>query len=119
MKKSRVSIDQSNWIVNLSYRTLTQKEEILKKGMKVAPSPSRIPKKEILAKVEGTLFGYANQEIAEEARARIACLIKSAKIPKRNVSKEEWKAISSLRKDKDVVILEADKGNATGCDGFH
>ena len=81
--------------------------------MKFAPSPSRIPKAEIVAKVEGTLFGYANQEIAEEARARITCLIKGAKIPERNVSKEEQKAISSLRKDKDVVILEADKGNAT------
>ena len=65
-----------------------------------------------MAKVEGALFGYANQEIAEEARARIACLIKSAKIQKRNVSKEKWKAISTLRKDKNVVILEADKGNA-------
>ena len=59
------------------------------------------------------LFGYANQDIAEEARARIACLIKGAKIPKRNVSEEEWKAISSLRKDKDGVIIEVDKGNAT------
>ena len=113
MRKSNGSADRSKSIVSLSSRTLKQEEEMLKKSMKFAPSPSRILKEEIVAKVEGTLFGYANQEIAEEARARIACLIKGAKIPKRNVSKEEWKAISNLRKEKNVIIVEADKVNAT------
>ena len=84
---------------------------MLKKGMKFDLSPSRTLKEEIVAKVEGTSLGYANQGIAEEARARTSCLIKRA--PKRNESREEWKAISNLRKDKNVVILEADKGNAT------
>ena len=99
--------------MNLSNRTLTEEEEeVLKEGMKFTPSPSRIPKEDKVAKEKGTLFGCPNQKRAE-ARARIACLIKTAKVPKRNTSKKEWKAKSNLQKDKNVVILEVDKGNVT------
>ena len=39
--------------------------------------------------------------------------LKRAKLPKSNVRKEEWEAVSRLRNDTSIVVLEADKGNAT------
>ena len=38
--------------------------------------------------------------------------MKRAKLPKSNVRKE-WEAVSRLRNDTSIVVLEADKGNAT------
>ena len=32
------------------------------------------------------------------------------KVPKSNLTAEEWRAMKSLREDKDIVILPADKG---------
>ena len=39
--------------------------------------------------------------------------LKRAKLPKSNVRKEEWEAVSRLRNDTSIVVLERDKGNAT------
>ena len=46
----------------------------------------------------------------EEFRADIARVLKQARSPKSNISKEEWKAIKELRTDKGCQILTADKG---------
>ena len=49
----------------------------------------------------------------ERARAAVANVIKHTKLPKANIRKEEWGALSNLEKDKTIVVLDADKGNAT------
>ena len=49
---------------------------------------------------------------AEEFRADIARVLKQARPPKSNISKEEWRAIKELRTDKEHLILTADKGVA-------
>ena len=49
---------------------------------------------------------------AEEFRADIARVLKQARPPKCNISKEEWRAIKELRADKELLILTADKGVA-------
>ena len=49
---------------------------------------------------------------AEEFRADIARVLKQARPPKANISKEEWRAIKELRSDKKHLILTADKGVA-------
>ena len=46
-------------------------------------------------------------------RAEIAGVLKSAKIPKSNITKEEREALNQLRKDKDIIIMGADKGRST------
>ena len=43
----------------------------------------------------------------------VASAIKQAKPPKSNIRKEEWAAVSNLKKDTSIVILEADKGNVS------
>ena len=40
-------------------------------------------------------------------------MLKSAKVPEQNVTKEERQAIKTLKKNKDIMILPADKGKST------
>ena len=50
---------------------------------------------------------------AEVCRTKIGGIIRRAKIPQSNVDKEEKRALQSLRKNERIVIIPADKGNAT------
>ena len=43
----------------------------------------------------------------------MAGVLKSAKIPKSNISKEEREALKELGKDKSLIIMGADKGRST------
>ena len=52
-------------------------------------------------------------EAAEHARSLIASAIREYKPQQTNTTEEERRAIRTLKKDKDVTILAADKGNAT------
>ena len=107
-------VDKKKWVVNLSSWSLTNEEEkVLQKGMKFSPAPLSIPKTEFVVKVEAALSDHVQPERAERDRAAVSSVLRSAKRPKANVSKEERKALSTLRKDKNIVVLEADKGNAT------
>ena len=47
------------------------------------------------------------------ARLKVSEILKSAKLPRRNITHEEEKALKELKKDENIVILKADKGNAT------
>ena len=48
-----------------------------------------------------------------QLRAKVASTLKSAKLPKSNVTKEERKAIKELKKVDSILILPADKGRST------
>ena len=39
-------------------------------------------------------------------------ILKKVKIPRQNITKEEWKAIGELKRDNNRLILTADKGVA-------
>ena len=54
-----------------------------------------------------------DEETAERTRAAIASIIRHANPPRPNLQREELQALSTLRKDEDITILQADKGNAT------
>ena len=45
-----------------------------------------------------------------ELRADVNSLLRRAKVPKANITKQERIGLSQLKKDKDRVILTADKG---------
>ena len=49
---------------------------------------------------------------AQELRAEVNILLKRAKPPKSNITKEEKKALKELREDQDRMVLTADKGVA-------
>ena len=59
MKKGHpfTTIDKNNWVINLSQKPLTDAERsLLQKGPKLAPSPSTIPYKNIVAEVEAAII---------------------------------------------------------------
>ena len=113
-KRGKESMDKSKWVVNLSERRLSEEEtKVLELGMKFAPAPKKIPTMEIVAQVEDALSRSCEPAEADRARAAVANAIKYAKPPKSNIRKEEWAAVSNLKRDSSIVILEADKGNAT------
>ena len=51
-------------------------------------------------------------EDAQELRAEVNILLRRAKSPKGNISREEKKALKELREDQDRMVLTADKGVA-------
>ncbi|XP_066289685.1 uncharacterized protein [Branchiostoma lanceolatum] len=50
---------------------------------------------------------------AEQLRSEVAGILRTVKPPKSNITKQEREALKELRKDKNVLILPADKGKAT------
>uniref|UniRef100_A0A3P8RXA2 Uncharacterized protein n=1 Tax=Amphiprion percula TaxID=161767 RepID=A0A3P8RXA2_AMPPE len=48
-----------------------------------------------------------------ELRNTIAGILKSAKLPHSNITKQETKAVKSLKQDNSITILPADKGRTT------
>ena len=113
-RRKEDKVDKGKWVVNLSKRPLSENEKkVLELGMKFAPAPKKLPTVEIVARVEDALLRNAKPAEAEQARAAVSRALKRAKLPKSNVRKEEWEAVSRLRNDTSIVVLEADKGNAT------
>jgi uncharacterized protein YifE (UPF0438 family) len=50
---------------------------------------------------------------ADDLRSKVTTILRNHKPPTPNISKEEREAIGSLRKDKNIKILPADKGKCT------
>ena len=47
---------------------------------------------------------------AEELRGKVKTILKKIQTPKYNITREEYQALEELRKDKNRIILNADKG---------
>ncbi|XP_045501401.1 uncharacterized protein LOC123698697 [Colias croceus] len=102
-------------VVNLSKQILDNKTiEVLNRGLNFAPAPQKIPCEEIISHVEDTLFkNNILKEDAEAIRQDISCVLRTCKPPKPNISRSESIALKHLRKNEDIIVLRADKGNAT------
>ncbi|XP_063622430.1 uncharacterized protein LOC134794549 [Cydia splendana] len=50
---------------------------------------------------------------AEELRQDVAVILRKAKLPKSNTTAEERSALRDLKENEDILVLKADKGNAT------
>ena len=106
-------IDKHCVVKDLSNRTLTEgEEEVLALGLNYAVTPKEIPTLDIIAATEATAF-HLDEETAQQLRLGVSSVLKSAKPPRENLTGKLHKAIRSLRRDKDIIILPADKGNAT------
>ncbi|XP_057292500.1 uncharacterized protein LOC130621201 [Hydractinia symbiolongicarpus] len=111
--ESQTGIDKSKWIVNLSNRQLTTEEtNLLSKGMNFCMTPASIPKKEIVAKVEEAIKDLPKEE-ADTVRAKVSLTLQKSKTPKDNLQKSERLSLKNLKKDKDIIILPADRGRTT------
>ena len=106
-------LDRSKVILNFSNRALSSTEEdVLALGMNFSITPSRIPTADIIAAIEATAH-QLDTTTAEQLRARVNRALVSAKLPKPNLSYRQQAALKNLRDDLSIVIIPADKGNAT------
>ena len=105
---------KQKWVHNLSSKSLTPTQtSVLEKGFNFALSPKSLPMVDIICGVEEGLRKVNDAAAVSTARSKVAGVLKTARLPKRNIDKEEEQALKELKKDKDIVILKADKGNCT------
>ena len=105
-------INKDNWVVNLSNKPLSSDERsILEKGPKFAPTPRKIPTKDIVAEVEAAIVRLPD-DTKDAIRTSTASILHRASLPlHNNISKAERKALQSLKEDDSRLIMKADKGN--------
>ena len=107
-----VALDNSKWIINLSKTRLTEAQEaVLAKGPNYAITPIHILNVDYITAIE-SMCPKLNKEDAMELRADVNSLLRRAKVSKANLTKQERIGLSQLKKDKERVILTADKGVA-------
>ena len=115
------NFNKDKWVINLSSRSLSSPEtSVLERGLNFAPTPKEIPVVDIITETEYAIKrlqydknSCIDENSVAELRARVTWVLKSAKPPKSNITKEERDALSELRKDNKITILPADKGRAT------
>ncbi|XP_053335750.1 uncharacterized protein LOC128508432 [Clarias gariepinus] len=118
----RVSSDKC--VKNLSDRELTGPEmEVLAKGLNYAVTPDHIPVVDMITATESAIRNNnISEEEAEQLRAQVSMFLLKAKSPPPNLSKQEKRALTSLSKDINIIILPADKGRCTvvlNADDYH
>ncbi|XP_064073285.1 uncharacterized protein LOC135193669 [Vanessa tameamea] len=102
-------------VINLSKKELKQgAREVLEKGLNFAPTPKCIPYEDVIGSVEEVI--QRNNIPTFEAdilRQDAALILRQSKPPKPNITSDQLSALRELQKDEDLIVLRADKGNAT------
>ena len=83
--------------------------KLLSHGPNYAVVPRTPPIKEYIAAIEQACTALKQGEV-EELRGEVKATIKKIQPPKYNLTREEYKALEELKKDKNRMILTADKG---------
>ena len=118
MPTQQVIVAQSHYspveaIVNISKRQLTTPEKLLlNKGLNFATTIKRIPYLDLIALIEDAALKIPKAS-ADELRWKVRPALEKSKPPKPNISKTERHALKSLQDNNSIIILLADKGNAT------
>ena len=100
------------WVINLSSKPLTPAQRsVLAKGPNFAVTPGHLPNLEYITAIEAACTKLSQQD-AEELRADINWVLRSSHPPKPNLTKAQNLAIRELKKDRDHIVLNADKGVA-------
>ena len=100
------------WVINLSSKPLTPAQRsVLAKGPNYAVTPRQPPNLEYITAIEAACTKLSQQD-AEELRADINRVLRSSHPPKPNLTKAQTAAIRELKRDRDRIVLTADKGVA-------
>ena len=100
------------WVINLSSKPLTQAQRsVLAKGPNLAVTPMHPPNLEYIMAIE-SLCTKLGQQDDEELRAEINKVLRSSQPPKANLTKAQPQAIRELKRERDHIVLTADKGVA-------
>ena len=102
------------WVKNLSSKKISSSQrQVLQKGLNFAVTPNSAPYADILASVEKGLKSVKNQAKVQLARCKVTQILKNSKVPPKNLSSEESRALKELQLDTSIKIMKSDKGNAT------
>ena len=100
------------WVINLSNKPLTPAQRsVLAKGPNFAVTPRQPPNLEYISAIEAACTKLSQQD-AEELRADINRVLRSSHPPKPNLTKAQNSALRELKRDRDHIVLTADKGVA-------
>ena len=86
-------------------------ESVLAKGPNFALAPDNIPSIDSITAVESVWPKLRNKD-AQELRVDINTLLRRSQAPKPNLTKQERRGLSQLKKDRDRLVLTTDKGVA-------
>ena len=101
------------WVMNLSSSSLSNpKQEVLRKDLNLAPTPTVIPTAEIIAAVESATSKLGEDD-ATDPHNEVGEALRRANIPKSNLPSQLRRGLKRLKRNKDVVSLPADKGNTS------
>ena len=105
------SLTSSNWVKNLYNTPLTEaQEQLLALGPDFMFIPRCPPKGEYIVAIEHAC-SKLNQSEAE-LRVEVTNILKKTQMPKSNITKKEFQAITELKEDDNRMILTTDKGVA-------
>ena len=98
------------WVINLSSKPLTPAQRsVLAKGPNFVVTPRHPPNLEYITAIEAACTNLSQQD-AEELRADVNQVLRASHLPKCNLTKAQNLAIRELKKDRDHIVLTADKG---------
>ena len=86
-------------------------EAVLARGPNYAITPIHIPNVDYITAIESGC-PKLKEEDAMELRTDVNTILRRAKVPKVNLTKQERIGLSQLKKDKESIILTVDKGVA-------
>ena len=111
-KEPRI-MDTNKIVVNLSKYPLSDVAiTALSKGNNFSVAPTKIPTEEIINQVESSIRVLSQAE-AEEIRSETCRILRKAKPLKSNITRNERQELKKLKENKEVIVISADKGNAT------
>ena len=84
---------------------------VLAKGPNFVVAPKQPPNLEYITAIEAACTKLSQQD-AEELRAEVNRVLRSSHPPKPNLTKTQNLALRELKRDKDSIVLTADKGVA-------
>ena len=100
------------WVINLSNKPLTPAQRsVLAKGPNFVVTPRQPPNLEYITAIEAACTKLSQQD-AEELRADVNRVLRSSHPPKPNLTKAQNIALRELKRDRDRIVLTADKGVA-------
>ena len=81
------------------------------KGPSFAIAPNNLSNVDFIRAIESVCHKCLDQNL-QEVRAETNCLLKKARAPRANITREEKKKLGELQEDMDRIVLTADKGVA-------
>ena len=97
-------------MINLTSRPLSKpQEDVLRLRLNFTPAPTKLPLVDTIAAVEEGAR-QLNEEDAEDLWGRVCGILRRAKPPKDNLSKEQRKALKELRRLENEVICQLIRG---------